>query len=143
MKSALATGSFAFFLLAACGGKPSPEAKAPEPAPPAKSEEPAEEPAKAEEKKAPEPLEVKIEAKSGSKLAGTARFEAVEGGVKVTLHVTGVGKGHHGAHIHQKADCSSADGKSAGDHFNPDSHDHGMPPGEKRHLGDLGNLEIA
>jgi len=144
------------FLLAACGGN-KPESKGPpppEPAPetPAKPEAgeagngTGEKPEGGEEKKAPEaaktgPVEVKIEARSGSKLAGTMKLEKVDDGVKVTLDITDAPPGTHGAHIHEKADCSAADAKSAGDHFNPDGHKHGMPPGE-RHLGDLGNLEI-
>jgi Cu-Zn family superoxide dismutase len=129
--------------IAACGGsKPAanaPEAKHTE-EPAASKEEPAQPQPQAA--KAPEPVEVKLLAKSGSKLAGTARFEQVEGGVKVTLELSGISQGQHGAHIHQKADCSSADAKSAGDHFNPDDHPHGMPTADKKHLGDLGNIEV-
>jgi len=89
------------------------------------------------------PLTVPIEARSGSKLAGTAKFEPSSNGVRITIDVTGAPKGKHGAHIHQNADCSSKDGKSAGDHFNPESHNHGLPAAEMRHLGDLGNLEVS
>jgi len=133
--------------LAACGGAaPAAEAPvAPEPAPAAPSaaagpETPATEAPKAE---TPAPVEVKIEARSGSKLSGSAKLEATEGGVKVTLMVSGGPPGLHGAHIHEKADCSAPDGTSAGGHFNPGGHDHGLPPGQTRHLGDLGNIEIA
>ncbi len=89
------------------------------------------------------PLIITIEPRSGSKLKGTAKFEATSGGVQVALDVAGAPAGKHGAHIHQNADCSAKDGKSAGDHFNPDSHEHGLPPTEHRHLGDLGNLEVG
>jgi Cu-Zn family superoxide dismutase len=91
----------------------------------------------------PTPLIITIEPRSGSKLKGTAKFEAVSGGVQVALDVTGAVAGKHGAHIHQSADCSAKDGKSAGDHFNPDAHEHGLPPTDHRHLGDLGNLEVS
>lgn len=89
------------------------------------------------------PLIISIEPRSGSKLKGTAKFETTNVGVKVTLDITGAPAGKHGAHIHQIADCSAKDGKSAGDHFNPQMHAHGLPPSEMRHLGDLGNIEIA
>jgi Cu-Zn family superoxide dismutase len=89
-------------------------------------------------------LQVKLEPKSGSKLSGSAMLMEVEGGVKVTLSVEGVAPGgDHGAHVHEKGDCSSPDGKSAGGHFNPGGHDHALPATAKRHLGDLGNLTIG
>jgi Cu-Zn family superoxide dismutase len=89
------------------------------------------------------PITVTIEPRSGSKLKGTARLEPTAQGVKVTLDVSDAPAGQHGAHIHQNADCSSKDAKSAGDHFNPGSHSHGLPNVEARHLGDLGNLEVG
>ena len=35
----------------------------------------------------------------------------------------------HGFHVHEKGDCSSGDGMSAGGHFNPDGKPHGPPSG--------------
>ena len=86
---------------------------------------------------------VTIEPRSGSKLEGRASLAVSDSGVKVTLDVTGAPPGPHAAHIHQTADCSDKEAKSAGDHFNPLMHEHGLPPSEMRHLGDLGNLEVA
>lgn len=88
-------------------------------------------------------IEVPIEAKSGSKLSGKAVLTETEGGVHVVLTLEGLEPGEHGAHVHEKGDCSAADGASAGGHFNPASKDHGLPGAEKRHLGDLGNITIA
>jgi Cu-Zn family superoxide dismutase len=89
-------------------------------------------------------LEVTIEPKSGSKLSGKATLSEVDGGVKVVLSVEGVTPGgDHGAHVHEKGDCSAADGASAGGHFNPQGNDHALPTVAKRHLGDLGNLKIG
>lgn len=132
-------------LVAACGGSAPPPPESPEPAakePAAQEPEPEAEP-EATKEPAPAPIEVTMEAKSGSKLAGKATLEETADGVKVTLSVSGISPGLHGAHVHEKGDCSSADGKSAGDHFNPGGHKHGMPHGSERHLGDLGNIEIA
>ena len=145
----LAFGTFS--LLVACGGGATepPAAPPPPPPPPAIETAPADKPepkAEAEAPKAVEPrmLQVKLEAKSGSKLSGSAMLMEVEGGVKVTLSVEGVAPGgDHGAHIHEKGDCSAPDGKSAGGHFNPAGHDHALPTTAKRHLGDLGNLTIG
>ncbi len=91
----------------------------------------------------PAPVTISIEPKSGAKLKGTAKFEQTASGVQVTVDVTGAPPGDHGAHIHQTADCSDKEAKSAGDHFNPGMHDHGLPPTEMRHLGDLGNLAVG
>lgn len=133
-------------LFVACGGSTPPPA-APEPAPaeaaPANPEPAASAEPEAKAEAAPAPIEVTLEAKSGSKLAGKALLEETADGVKVTLTVSGISPGPHGAHVHEKGDCSSPDGKSAGDHFNPGGHKHGMPPGAERHLGDLGNIEIG
>jgi Cu-Zn family superoxide dismutase len=46
----------------------------------------------------------------------------------------------HGFHIHENGDCSG-DGKAAGDHFNPDRHEHAGPGQPMRHAGDLYNLK--
>ncbi|HTA89074.1 MAG TPA: superoxide dismutase family protein [Polyangiaceae bacterium] len=145
-------------LLSACGGSSEPPAAPPAPPAPAAPETPAAaaapaatdasaasaapaaEPPKAE----PRTLDVNIEAKSGSKLTGKATLTEVDGGVKVVLSVEGVKPGgDHGAHVHEKGDCSAADGASAGGHFNPQGNDHALPTVAKRHLGDLGNLTIA
>lgn len=111
-----------------------PAAAKPAPAPAAATPAAAAEPTK---------LTAKIESKSGSKLTGEATLTETAGGVKVEIKVEGAGAaGPRGAHIHEKGDCSSADGKSAGDHFNPGKHDHALPAKGQRHLGDLGNIEI-
>jgi Cu-Zn family superoxide dismutase len=141
-------------LLSACGGSDAPAAAPPPPPPPPAATPdapppppPAAEAAPAAEAPKPEPprtLEVNIEAKSGSKLKGKATFTETEGGVHVVLSVEGVKPGgDHGAHVHEKGDCSSPDGKSAGGHFNPQGNDHALPTTAKRHLGDLGNLTIG
>ena len=83
-----------------------------------------------------------IEAKSGSTVSGRAYFQERNGGVLVTINVTGAPEGWHAVHIHQKGDCSSADGKSAGGHFNPSGMDHGSPHASMHHAGDLGNMLV-
>jgi superoxide dismutase, Cu-Zn family len=138
-------------LLVACGGAATEPPAAPPAPPPAPAVEvaPAEAPAPAAAAPAEPPkleprmLQVKLEAKSGSKLSGSAMLMEVDGGVKVTLSVEGVPAGDHGAHVHEKGDCSAPDGASAGGHFNPTSNEHALPTTPKRHLGDLGNLTVG
>lgn len=138
-----------------CGGsqpaaETAPQADVEPPAePPAEAAAPAET-ASAEAQPAPEAapatptsVEVEFQAKSASKLAGKATLTETPEGVKVTLALEGVKPGDHGAHVHEKGDCSAADGSSAGGHFNPGTHQHALPTTSPRHLGDLGNITIG
>lgn len=77
----------------------------------------------------------------GNKANGIINFIATDSGIKVTGNIQGLTKGKHGIHIHECGDCSSADGSSAGGHFNPEGKNHGSPTDMNRHLGDLGNLQ--
>lgn len=79
----------------------------------------------------------------GNDVHGTVTFEAVEKGVRVVAHVTALAPGKHGFHIHEFGDCSSVDGTSAGGHYNPTGMPHSMPSSDKRHVGDLGNIEAG
>lgn len=78
---------------------------------------------------------------TGSQVMGTVTFTAGADGVHVVADLTGLKPGKHGFHVHEFGDCSSADGSSAGGHFNPDKHEHAGPDAAQRHAGDLGNIE--
>jgi superoxide dismutase, Cu-Zn family len=131
--------------LVACGGS-QPDAQTPAEVPPA-----AEPPAPVAEAitttESPEvagtTLGATFQPKSGSKLSGTATLIETAEGVKVTLAVEGISPGEHGAHVHEKGDCSAPDGASAGGHFNPATNPHALPSTNPRHLGDLGNITIG
>jgi superoxide dismutase, Cu-Zn family len=88
-------------------------------------------------------LQVPVSSKSGSKLTGKAVFTEVPEGVRVVIDVTGLSPGNHATHVHEKGDCSATDATSAGDHFNPDGHQHGLPSSATRHVGDLGNIVVG
>jgi Cu-Zn family superoxide dismutase len=77
---------------------------------------------------------------SGSQVHGEAKFTQVGNRVRVTAEIAGLSPGAHGFHIHEKGDCSAADGMSTGGHFNPQAKKHGAPNAPARHAGDLGNL---
>ncbi|MEM5788980.1 MAG: superoxide dismutase family protein [Syntrophobacteraceae bacterium] len=77
----------------------------------------------------------------GNKVKGYVSFERDGKGVRLIANVEGLTPGLHGFHIHEYGDCSSPDANSAGGHFNPTDMPHAGPTAEKRHVGDLGNIE--
>ncbi|KAG8301114.1 Superoxide dismutase [Cu-Zn] [Homalodisca vitripennis] len=74
-------------------------------------------------------------------VSGNVTFSQAEDGGPVTVRgtVSGLSKGKHGFHIHEKGDLSTGC-KSTEGHFNPDKKNHGGPNDEVRHAGDLGNI---
>ncbi|MFP3592059.1 superoxide dismutase family protein [Chryseobacterium sp. SIMBA_038] len=81
-----------------------------------------------------------VNAKSGTQTGGTAKFTQKGNEVVMKLDVTNLTPGIHAVHIHEKADCSAADGTSTGGHWNPGKDDHGKWGAEHFHMGDIGNL---
>jgi superoxide dismutase, Cu-Zn family len=80
--------------------------------------------------------------KSGNAtLVGTVFVTELAGEIALTLEIEGAPAGKHGVHLHQVGDCSAADASSAGPHWNPAGHMHGMPESSS-HLGDLGNMIV-
>ena len=78
---------------------------------------------------------------TASKCHGIVRFTQDGDSVKVVADVEGLVAGEkHAFHIHQYGDCTLPDGASAGGHYNPEGHQHGLPETENRHAGDLGNI---
>lgn len=85
-------------------------------------------------------IEITMEPKSDSKVAGKATFTETNGVVTLEAKLTGLKPGVHGIHIHEKADCSAADGSSAGGHWNPTFQSHGKWGTGAYHKGDIGNF---
>lgn len=83
-----------------------------------------------------------LQPKSGSTAKGTVTFMEENGVVSMMAMLEGLEEGIHAIHIHEKADCSSPDGKSTGGHWNPTFTDHGKWGAEdgKYHKGDIGNF---
>jgi Cu-Zn family superoxide dismutase len=77
----------------------------------------------------------------GSKVQGVVSFSKERDGVAIDASIQGLSPGLHGFHIHEFGDCTSLDANSAGGHFNPTNMPHGSPSADKRHAGDLGNVE--
>jgi Cu-Zn family superoxide dismutase len=75
------------------------------------------------------------------KVNGKVTFTETSDGVEIVAELTGLQPGEHGFHVHEFGDCSMADGKCAGGHFNPTGQPHAGPDDPKRHVGDLGNIK--
>ena len=78
-----------------------------------------------------------LEPTKGNAAVGTVEFIQRGNSVFVVADVLGLSAGPHGFHIHDKGDCSSGDGMSAGGHFNPGGKQHGSPLMPSHHAGDM------
>lgn len=86
-------------------------------------------------------VKLKLEAKSKSNVTGSVVFKQEKGLVTMHAIVSGLSLGEHAIHIHEKADCSSDDGKSTGGHWNPTGQPHGKWGDDTGyHKGDIGNF---
>ena len=82
-----------------------------------------------------------MEPKSDSEVGGEVTFTEENGVVIMKATLSGLTEGEHAIHIHEKADCSSPDGKSTGGHWNPTFQPHAKWGAEEGyHKGDIGNL---
>lgn len=113
-------------------------------APPATPLDPTQRAERPDEPKRQEKREAEAEFKatSGLSLKGEAEFKETPEGVRIEVEVKDAPIGMKGIHIHEKGDCSNIPGKSMGEHFAPTDKDHGLPAADKKHLGDLGNIEV-
>jgi Cu-Zn family superoxide dismutase len=77
------------------------------------------------------------------KSAGTATLEETPHGVIVKAKLENLPPGTHAFHIHEAGKCEGADKfKSAGGHFNPAKHKHGIANAKGPHAGDLPNVVV-
>ena len=84
-----------------------------------------------------------LESTKGNAAKGKVTFLQSGDKVVVTAELEGLKPGaEHGFHVHEKGDCSSGDGMSAGGHYNPAGKPHGdhRMAGD-RHAGDMPNLK--
>lgn len=90
----------------------------------------------------PNKITFTLESKSNSKATGNIVFVENDGVVTMTALLSGLDEGVHAIHIHEKADCSSPDGKSTGGHWNPTGQPHGKwGSSTGYHKGDIGNFK--
>ncbi len=77
------------------------------------------------------------------KTVGVATLAPADGGVRISVSVTGVTPGLHGFHVHAVGKCEGPEFKSAGGHFNPAGKEHGLENPRGAHAGDMPNLSVA
>ncbi|WP_375324844.1 superoxide dismutase family protein [Flagellimonas sp. GZD32] len=89
----------------------------------------------------PQVITFTMEPKSDSNVSGEVVFTEEDGEVIMRATFMGLDEGEHAIHLHEKADCSSDDGKSTGGHWNPTFEPHGKWGAEEGyHKGDIGNF---
>jgi len=90
---------------------------------------------------APVTASAQLKPTQGNTAAGTAWFTQQGLRVDVRVQVSGLTPNQeHGFHVHEKGDCSSPDGMSAGGHFDPGGRPHG-PQNAPHHGGDMPSLK--
>ncbi len=95
------------------------------------------------EKEEVKKVKVSLQPVSNSKLSGNVVFTEENGEVSMTAIISGLAEGKHAIHLHEKGDCSAADGSSAGGHWNPTGAQHGKwGSSDGFHKGDIGNFEV-
>jgi superoxide dismutase, Cu-Zn family len=73
---------------------------------------------------------------------GRATLTETTSGLLIRLDVTSAPQGEHALHFHAVGKCEPPDFKSAGPHFNPTEHKHGIENPEGPHAGDMPNLHV-
>ena len=79
---------------------------------------------------------------ASDKEVGHATLIGTTGGVLITLDLTAVPAGERAIHIHAVGKCEPPKFESAGPHFNPEQHQHGVINPKGPHAGDMPNLHV-
>jgi Cu-Zn family superoxide dismutase len=79
---------------------------------------------------------------SGAEIGSLHLAQDAHGIVHVNVQVQGLSTGLHGIHIHAVASCVAPTFASAGGHYNPLTHQHGLENPNGPHAGDLPNLTV-
>ena len=88
-------------------------------------------------------LSITLDPKNNSQATGTVVFSQDGNLVTMKADMKGLSEGIHAIHLHEKADCSSDDGKSTGGHWNPTFSKHGAwGDTDGYHRGDIGNFKV-
>lgn len=130
------TLTISLFALALAAPALAKEPAKPAPAPPAadvKKPEPA--------KPAGPRAHAEVKGADGKKL-GDVTIEQLPHGVLITGELTGLSPGVHAFHVHEVGKCEPPFA-TAGGHFNPGGHKHGLKADAGAHAGDMPNLRVG
>ena len=87
-------------------------------------------------------IRISLDPKSDSTAEGSVTFTESNGNVKLEAHINGLNAGTHTIHLYEKEDCSSADGKSTKENWNPTFENHGnWGAASGFHRGDVVNFK--
>lgn len=87
------------------------------------------------------PMIAEIKTAEGASVGMATATETPSGLMLLTLELTGLPQGIHGAHIHETGTCTPPDFESAGGHLAGDK-DHGVMSANGPHPGDLPNIHV-
>ncbi|WML45871.1 superoxide dismutase family protein [Neobacillus sp. PS3-40] len=73
---------------------------------------------------------------------GKIKLTEQASGLKLDVNLKGLSPGVHAIHIHECGKCKPPEFISAGNHYNPESKEHGLLHPKGAHAGDLPNLIV-